>query len=435
VRLDDLDEEELLQQAAQRAMTVAYTPEGEVEAEPIAGSVPPERVPLPALQRERIVAVDLPAQQAGVKPQNRISQVQTAVAPKPQAGDDLELAMAKAEDRRARQRMAMERGSRELVAGLTRTAPQSTIAQPTDAVKQLLALRAQQRANETAAGNRQMGERKLTFAEQEAKRKADAAEQERIRKGERRTFEDERHDKERAENKDLAERRLDASRDNASANRELARAGLSIRQDEADVKREDRADKQAAGAIPLFDSSFSLAPGLSDSERGKAREVAGLWNAADSATGELERALQAYVANPSRATAAAAQSAVATASTSLNAALGQGAMAEAEARRMQETLGADLFSPAGAQAVVESLAGDPKAGSLLLTRLRSAREANRAAARGRLRTYASGGGTTPRTEDRAKSMSDQDYAALQWAKQHPDDLRSRQILDRLGAGL
>lgn len=380
--LDDLDEEELLRQATERALMVNFTPEGEIPADPVGGAVPPERprTPLPV---ERVVPVDV-----------RPPQAQAVAAQKPQSPDDLELAMARAEDRRARQRMAMERGGRELVAGITRTTPQSTIAQPTDAVKQLLALRAQQRAAETAAGNRTMGERKLTFAEQEAKRKADAAEQERIRRGERQEELDKRHETERAQNLDLSERRLDASRDNAAANRELARAGLSLRREEADVKQEDRANKEAAGAIPLFDSSFSLAPGLSDSERGKAREVAGLWNAADSATGELERALQAYVANPSRATAAAAQSAVATASTSLNAALGQGAMAEAEARRMQETLGADLFSPAGAQAVVESLAGDPKAGSLLLTRLRSARETNRAAARGRLRTYSAPSGAS-----------------------------------------
>lgn len=54
---------------------------------------------------------------------------------------DLEMAYAKEQERAARRRMAMERGSRELVAGLTRTQPTSILSQPSQAVAQLLAKR------------------------------------------------------------------------------------------------------------------------------------------------------------------------------------------------------------------------------------------------------------------------------------------------------
>lgn len=413
---EDLELEEELRRVAER-LPVAFTEAGSVEASPVGGSMayPPVRQPLMAQPQQAVAApVETPA---------------PAAQP-----DDMELAHARAMDRRARRNMAVERAGRELVAGLTRTPVQSVVQRPTDALQRLLAARAQKAQQASAAAGRDLSERRFAHqvgAEEDRVRR-DTEKLEHDRK--RQAALDERAASEKDEDQEITRQGHAASQANAAASRALAAAGLGMRQDEAAAKKTEREEKRGAGAVPLFDSTITLNPGLGDAERNKAREVAGLWNAADSATGELERALEAYVANPSRETAAAAQSAVATASTSLNAALGQGAMAEAEARRMQETLGADLFSPTGVEAAVKSFMGSPDAGKLLLTRLRSARQANRAAAKGRLRTYeaaqtannagrVSGGGDS-------KRLSEEDQLAVDWARSHPEDPRAQKILER-----
>ncbi len=110
-----------------------------------------------------------------------------------QSPDDMELAAAKVEDRTARSREALERGTRQIIGGLTRTDPVASQPAAVDAVKELYArrrqkdqdaLRGAEAANNAArtkayldstaaAGPR--SDRKLTLEEQALKAREDAA--------------------------------------------------------------------------------------------------------------------------------------------------------------------------------------------------------------------------------------------------------------------
>lgn len=314
--------------------------------------------------------------QAPVTPQSaaaRMPTVPKVVDVSNQPTDDMEMAYARAQDRKAKSREAFERGTRELIAGLTRTQVAPTFKQDTDAVARLLGKRKAADSARLAENAQRLQASRFDYERQTGARKEAEAKAKDERDFAFRT-------EESARDNERAERGIDAT------NR-LAQSNFAIRRDEADAKKQDRADKAAANEVSLFNETLALAPGLGESERSAARTEASKWNAADAATGVLETALQAYVANPSRETAAQVQATLAGASTALNTAFGQGAMAEAEARRMADTLGADLKSPAGVQALVESLMGNPNAGKLLMTKLRTAREGNRKIAKARVGTY------------------------------------------------
>jgi hypothetical protein len=92
-----------------------------------------------------------------------------------QPTDDLEMAYASAQDRKARAAEAFERGSRQLVAGLTQTPVVASTLGPTDAVAKLLAAR--KRRDEDAQRNEQnrLGAEKFNYErETEAQKAAEA---------------------------------------------------------------------------------------------------------------------------------------------------------------------------------------------------------------------------------------------------------------------
>ena len=85
---------------------------------------------------------------------------------------DIEEAYARAQDREARRKMSMERGGRELVAGLTRTQAQPVVQRPVDAFDRFVAKRKSQ--SDVAAKNEagRLGAAKFNFDTKEAARKA-----------------------------------------------------------------------------------------------------------------------------------------------------------------------------------------------------------------------------------------------------------------------
>ena len=334
-----------------------------------------------------VFSMDAPMDVAAPEP------TRTPIAPKvvdltQESPDDLEMAYASAQDRKARQRDAFERGSRQLVAGLTRTNVVESNKRPVDAVSMLMARRKERGAVEQRNEQNRLGAAKFNYEQ------ADGARKEALRLSQR-----DEDKKTAADNEKW--RREEAARDNErgergiAATERLAGANFGLRRDDAETKKTERGDRIAAGAIPLFDGTLQTPPGLNDTERNRAREQAGLWNAADEATGQLEGALQAYVARPSAETAQNITALLGGASTALNTAYGQGAMAEAEAKRMADTLGADIRSLGGMTALFDRAMGNPEAGKLLLTKIKTARSGNRAVALARLRTsgqFAQGGG-------------------------------------------
>lgn len=400
---DELLNEVLKNALAGQAQEFRLAPE-EVEA---------EKARLQALGREQAAAAaatpSVEAPEVAGPTASRVPMTQKVVDLRGQPLDDVELAFARAQDRKARQREAFERGSRELVAGITRTEVQPIIKQAQDAEARLLAKRREADALRLQDNAQRLQAARFDYETKSAAQRAAEAKalrQENLTREERIRQENiAREEKRRQE--DLEERRIDNQRAErfGLANLAATQAGLGLRKGEAEEKAKKAAQEAAAGEMPLFGQRFTATPGLSDSERSKAREITGLWNAADTATGELEKAMQAYVMKPGPTTAAMVRATLAGAQTSLNAAFGQGAMAEAEAARMTETLGADLFSPAGVAAVFESIQGDSKAGALLLTKLRTARQANRAAAKGRLSAYGTvAGGAAPKAEGGAPKV-------------------------------
>lgn len=145
-----------------------------------------------------------------------------------------------------------------------------------------------------------------------------------------------------------------------------------------------------ARPIPFGNTSFRYAgagtPRAEDVD--KVQTIASDFNAALSGMDQLEQSLRNYVARPGPDTKGDVESKVVVVSTALNKALGQGAQAENEAKRINAALGADLFSPTGIAALVQSVFGDDgTAARTLTTRLGSVRSAARATAAGKVRAF------------------------------------------------
>ena len=173
----------------------------------------------------------------------------------------------------------------------------------------------------------------------------------------------------------------------AKANQGIARAGLAIRQTEAGEKQSARDALQEG--IPFLGKVLKPRGGRTprEDETRKAQDNASDWSAAFGGMDSLKQALSAYGANPSVDTKREVESQVIVASTALNKALGQGAQAENEAKRINAALGADLASGTGVQATLQGLFGDEdEAIRTLTTRLGAVRKASEAAALGKLKT-------------------------------------------------
>lgn len=152
-----------------------------------------------------------------------------------QPKDDMELAMARAEDRAARKREAFERGSRELVGGLTRTQVAPTFKQPQDAEAKLLGLRERKAQDAQRNESNRLAGAKFNFDTREAARKAAM---------------DEKRRKEDLEQREWA--RKEAATDNERAERgiksrdDLNRTLMGMRVDEADEKKKNHATDNLA---------------------------------------------------------------------------------------------------------------------------------------------------------------------------------------------
>ena len=284
--------------------------------------------------------------------------------------DDVELAAAQLEDRRARAREAFERGGRQMVAGLTRTQEQPIFQQGKDAVARLLAKRKDAAAQAQLSEQNRLGAAKLNYDKEQDRQRAETRAAERTQ------------DLEERERDNLRAEKGIESRDRNTA------AMMGLRFDEAETKKQERTDKASANSVPLFGGTYSIKEGLSDSERGKARDVASLWQAADSAVENFQAKLEAYARSPSIATKGDVTAALRTASSAFNSAIGGGAMSGDEARAMSEAMGADILTPTGAQALLAKVFGDDaQAASIISGNVRAAREANRKTALGRLQAY------------------------------------------------
>jgi len=292
---------------------------------------------------------------------------------------DAEMEAAKELDSDAYSKFLFETATRQLIGGLTLTKPEATISQRSaGAVKGLVDKRAKAKADALKA--MELGMKASDYERQVAK---DAEAKAR----------DERDFAWRAKEKDedqagsAESRRLQAETNRLAMGLRFKEA--SAKDEERGVKREERDAKEAADSMPFAGGTLKVFRGLSDTERNQARSKSSLWNAALTGMDTLEQKLNAFVANPSRETKAEVDATVSTVSTALNAAQGQGAMAEAEARRIAETLGADLVSPGGAEAFLRSMAGEnpQEAGKMLLAKLKAARSVAKTSALGTLSSY------------------------------------------------
>lgn len=115
--------------------------------------------------------VQLPVEVAAPAP-SRVPIIPKVLDLTQQNPDDIELAAAKVEDRHARSREAFERGTRQLIGGLTRTEALPSTPGPVDAVQQLYARRKAQDATRAQAEQARLGATKFNFEQQEAARKA-----------------------------------------------------------------------------------------------------------------------------------------------------------------------------------------------------------------------------------------------------------------------
>lgn len=143
--------------------------------------------------------------------------------------------------------------------------------------------------------------------------------------------------------------------------------------------------------IPFLGGHLEPRAGTTPSkdDRKEAQKVAAGFGGAFKSMDGLEEALKEYASHPSMETKRNVDSRVRVVSTSLNSALGQGAMAETEARAIGDALGGDLVSPTGVQAFVEAFTSeDPeKASKTLLTRLNAARASAKETAAGKYEAY------------------------------------------------
>lgn len=322
------------------------------------------------------------------------------------ADEDLEMAYADAQDREARRRMAFERGARELVAGLTRSEAPPIISQPGDAVAKLLASRKARDERE---------QQRAALGLQGQKMRAEA---------ERNMAMDQRHQTEREQDlqqRDVANKRAEQAHIDSMAHTKalesLAYAGNARAETEAAEKAKERAAKESANAIPVFGGTLQLTEGLGDAERSKARDTAGLWNAADQSVANFQANLEEFARNPSVENKGKVTAALRTASSAFNTAIGGGAMSQDEAKAMSQAMGADVLAPEGIAAFMQSVLGDDtKAAQTISTRVRAAREANRTAALGRLGVYGKFSGAQAAPESAPKRQRFQNDAGdvIEW---------------------
>lgn len=126
--------------------------EGSASAQPaelaeFRASIPPEPMGSELPRGTKVVFADYQPE-AVTPPPSRVPIQPKVLDVSNEPMDDFELAAAKAEDRQARAREAMERGTRQLIGGLTRTEALPSTPGPTDAVEKLLARRRERDARE-----------------------------------------------------------------------------------------------------------------------------------------------------------------------------------------------------------------------------------------------------------------------------------------------
>ena len=173
--------------------------------------------------------------------------------------DRLAAAAARAQDRMARQRMALERGGRELVAGLTRTTPQAVTPQPTDAFERWAQLQRQKKQDslrETEARNNAArtdaylktteaagprADRKLSLEEQALKAREEAAKLKAEQDAERASFEHEKFDESKRHNRSTEGAQWTAAK----------RAGDKAERDEERLRLKTDALKPRQGWEPI----------------------------------------------------------------------------------------------------------------------------------------------------------------------------------------
>lgn len=172
-------------------------------------SVPPRRVIQP-----RAAVPEVPAEKV----------VQVSGSPT----DDFELAAAKQEDRMARSREAFERGTRQLIGGLTQTKAIDSTPGPVDAVAQLYTRRKAKDATHAQNEAGRLGAAKLNYDTKENARKAALDEQRRKEDLD-----------ERAKDNERSERGIDATTKNTAAM-------MGMRVNEAKLGHEEHAAKSTA---------------------------------------------------------------------------------------------------------------------------------------------------------------------------------------------
>jgi len=335
---------------------------------------------------ERVVQLDFGP---GVPPQDILAaqQRKPLEAPEPQQPAippvqqrDEELEAARAADKAARRRMALELAARQLVSGIAgRPYTGQLVSQPTNEEERLLQRRRQQQADalrmlelgNIAERNRlQAEEIQRRIADDEAQRKRDEE-----MAATRRALAELRSQELALRGKELETRGKLAdwamSPDNPKNKPKVVptkppppppppekediipwSGGVLVRQPDAGGDKETR----ARGAL-------------------KAREEGAKWGLVDSSLAQLESLMQEFLRNPTienrnrlRAPALAAAAAV-------NAALGQGAMSDAEKRTQYENLGINMAEAGNLDVFLEKMFGDDtEAVRKFLSRVRGARE-------------------------------------------------------------
>lgn len=335
------------------------------------------------------------------------------------AGDD-ELDAAKELDAESMRSRLFETATRQLIGGLTRTPTVATIGQDTTQTKDLLAQRAARRAESLRVMEADSQGKRWEYDKEQGAKKWERDEERRKQDLDERGMDNAR-----------AERGIVSRDENTDAMRGIAFGRYGLDKAEKEAKAVDRDEKIQAGTIPFAGGTLTTARGLSDTERNAARTKASSWNAALGGMDDLEASLASYVSAPSREAKAVVDAKMSTVAAALNSALGQGAMANDEYRRISSTLGADLSSATGIEAALRSLAGeDPAAaGKLLLTKVRSAKQASRNSAINALKTY---GDFADGDSSGASVGQDEVSKALEWARANPKDPRAAEIQRRHG---
>lgn len=389
------------------------------DVETPAGQLNVSRKPLEHVDPENLEVAG-PVSGLGQSLGGRLSTAAPPAAPPPPS--DLDLLKAQGLDRDSGSDRLFETATRQLIGGLTRTAPQATLTQQSTNEAQLLAKRRQ--AQMDALKELELGTQAKRF-DYEKQRDADRLERDRV-KDERDFAYRQQHDKDTldARNKD-SDSRLALSRGMFG----LAVQGNERAKAEADAKKEARDDKAAANVFPLVGGTFTIKKGLDDSAANKARTDGGMWNQAIGNIDSLQGSLSGYIQKPSLEGKAQVEAQLQGALTALNAAYGQGAMADNERKALSQALGADVMTPTGIIATVQSwLSGDAgQAGQLLLTKIRTLREAARKSALQKLSPYGEFADGSTRAAAPATGP-DEDAAAVEWAKANKSDPRAAEIL-------